>query len=295
MYDATVPLPTAVGPASTTRRSPVPPCAATQSATNSRSRRRWRRPRPPRRLDVEIARSSMMRPDFVCPIAGMDVRNSLTLRRPSTPSGDSNASRSTSSGLRAALAMSDFTAARARRAATAARDAATRSTSGGAEVLACSDTHGSDLVGATGDGVGDAIGSGTQDGAGLAHDHAGGEGAEHDPQVGDLAALVPEARREHRKSGSRRLRVDVDARECEVGGRAEHDAGGAESPARGIRSPLVPGDDARRDRARDGGAGAARLLEHGTLDRARLGIRRRGEHEDALARLFGGDEDLLDR
>src|SRR5918995_1172695 len=173
-----------------------------------------------------IASSSMMRADFVWPIAGIDVRNSVTLRRPSTPSGASKATRNTSSGLRAALAISAFTAARARRAATAAREAATRSTSGGADaVFTGSDTHGSDLVGAAGDRVGDAVGPCTQDGAGLAHDHAGGQGPEQDPEVGDLAALVAESGSQDRESGTRGLRVRVDARKREVGRGAQHDAG----------------------------------------------------------------------
>ena len=108
---------------------------------------------------------------FVVPIAGIDVRNSVTRSLPSTPSGSSYATRSTSSGLRVAFAIADFTLARALRAATAARDAATRSTSGG-ELVARgeesalveradavgwgvdSDTHGSILVDATRDGVG---------------------------------------------------------------------------------------------------------------------------------------------
>src|SRR5680860_765931 len=173
MYPATVPWPTAVGPASTMSLESGSPCRVVgRSERKSRRRSRWCRPSPPRRLDGDISRRWMMRCIFVTPIAGMLTRSSVTRRRPSTPTGSLIAAPRTSSAVRSPVATCTLTLARARRAATAARDAATLSTSGG--VGRFSATDGSYFSHAARNRIREPDGAGRKYTTGFTHDNASG-------------------------------------------------------------------------------------------------------------------------
>ena len=250
-----MPLPTAVGPASTTSRSPMPPCAATQSATNSRRRRRCSRPRPPRRLDRrdaevvhDAARSSSRR------WRGSTVRNSVHAEATLDALGRlvNGARAARRAGCARRSRSSALTAARARRAATAARDAATRSTSGAG---------------------GGGRGRGRQSQAMRLHtrrpDARSRRRVRRVPPPSsdrDSLAMTPPARapkiRSAESPGSAPWWPNPGAStgrpgrgtsasmsmpaSLQVGGGAEHDADRAEGARRGIRSALVPADDALR-------------------------------------------------
>src|SRR6218665_3144642 len=141
MYTDTVPLPTAVVLGSTGSGPAHPPCCAAHVRKNRCRLRCCRCPSPPSRFTGEMSSSVMIRSTLVTPMPGMARSRSDTRRVPSALPGSRVAPRSTSIGLLWRLATTAFTAARARRAATAACSPAARSTTGSpvARWLVCSD------------------------------------------------------------------------------------------------------------------------------------------------------------
>src|SRR5665647_1395326 len=291
MYVATVPLPTAVGPASTTsRESAVPRRVVGLVERKSRSRSRWCLPRPPRRLDGEISRWLMMRCILVTPMAGMLMSSSVTRNRPSMPVGSFTAAARTSRAVRCPVATWAFTAALARRAATAAREAATRSTSGGVGRLSA--TGGSCFGYSAGNRLVQPVWSGPEHAARFTHDNASGVSPVQLFEVGDLGTLVPEAGREDGGQRAGRRGGHVDAEASQVEGRAEHDPDRAEWAVAG---PQVPVRDVVEDGAGDGRPGAGTLGDDRALDGGGLGVGGRGEDEHALPARSGEVQDGVER
>ena len=106
------------------------------------------------------------------------------------------AASATSRARRSRVATEAFTAARPRRAATAARAAATRSTSGGVWVMPC--RH---LLARSQDGFRQSIGSGSENAPRDVHDRLSGRLAEQRPQIGEPSPLSPESGRQDGDAG----------------------------------------------------------------------------------------------
>src|SRR5680860_10793 len=264
MWLATVPLPTAVGPASTTRRESAAPRRAVGLVDRkSRRRSRWWAPSPPRRFDGEISSRSMRRRILVTPIEGMLTSNSVTRSLPSTPTGSLTAAASTSRAVRSPAATWALTAALARRAATAARDAATRSTSGG--IGRFSATGRSCFSYSAHDRLDEPVGAGREHAARFTYDNASSVPAVQGFDIGDVGALVAEAGGEHRSERRRGRGGQIDPEVGQVEGRAQHDADRAQRPGRGGGVPFA---HLVQNRAGDALTGPCSVGHDGALDGA---------------------------
>src|SRR5690606_14655890 len=120
---------------------------------------------------------------------------------PAGEAGSAKARRSSSCGVMTRVATSRFKPARARRAAMALREAATRSTSGGRGESA---TDAPVLLCACGDGIREAVGPRGEDAAAFARDDVRCDDAEDVRQVPRACALRAEPRGEDRRPGEQR-------------------------------------------------------------------------------------------